>query len=239
MSELVRCHGCYKERGLIPASEFGIRKDSGKLRTYCRACDRKKAAAWKAKVLADPERAAEYHKKQVQYKKVWLTRKGNKEKQAEYQKTYERSSSGKARASRARANQAWRDRNPAAAKAASRKWYDAMMADPKRHQEFLESRRIQYRLRKEREGLPPVKRNVEIELKHDPRMLVPAEPFVRWLAGTLKTTTYRDMGHATGVHEDKLRQIARGRYEMVQLATVDRVVTKLEGPPLRSLYPDL
>jgi transcriptional regulator with XRE-family HTH domain len=154
----------------------------------------------------------------------------------------------------------WRKENPEAYREADRRRRKKIAADPERHEEFLANRRINYRLRAQREG-----RKVR-ELSHEAYANGNGKPHPKgghlptgplgevisaWIGeigGKFLTGAYSDdnfnaAGYAqladlTGVSDRTLRAIARGERELVQYATADAIATGLDTP-LALLYPDL
>lgn len=85
------------------------------------------------------------------------------------------------RAKKASWNRDWRRRNPEAARAAQERYFAKVRADPERHARHLESTRIAYRLRRERETGGSVDDVRSISARHaaeESRTRVPVAPLV-------------------------------------------------------------
>lgn len=114
------------------------------------------------------------------------------------------------------------------------------MADPVRHAAYLETRRIQYRIQRMKEGQDVRAARARIPAKEQ-QMRIPREPLTRFLSGVIvgQGVNLGEMSAATGIHRDQLRGILNRKYDTVAIATVDKCLTVFNGPPLRSLYPDV
>jgi hypothetical protein len=92
----------------------------------------------------------------------------------------------KLRAERRRIQKNWRENNPEKATAAYRRYRDALKADPERHVPWLENRRIEHALRREREGRP-VKRHPHTPNKGtEPMIVLPSGPLIAFIEGRLE-----------------------------------------------------
>lgn len=221
----------------LPPERFGKYK-SGKLRAICRLCDSAKQAEYKQRMLSNPETALRFKTSQARYADEYRKRPENVERMRAHRKNwYEKNKNGEA-VKRSRAE--YVARYPDRLKAVQKRYREKVKADPVKHQEFLESRRIQYRLRREKQG-----EALEVSKKFPLRFAeretrVPVGPFRTWLLLVVKERemTIAQVARAAGLDSSGLERIAYGEYKVTTLVTVDKVITAMSGPPLRSLYPD-
>lgn len=220
----------------IPVERFG-RYKSGNPKSICRLCDSMRQQIYKARMLADPETAERFRHSQAKYAKKWRERPGNKERQRKYRRDWYDRNKDSITVRNSRDN--WLKRHPDRARAASKRWRDKIMADPVLHQEFLENRRIEYTLRQERAGRT-IDRRKTIEKKKQTYALVDAEPFREWVRPKIKNGTLSPLtlSYLTGWDESHCRRLVSGTSKRVSLHNIDKVLVVLDGPPLRSLYPD-
>lgn len=135
---------------------------------------------------------------------------------------------------------AWRKANPDKVRKYHQTYMAKVMSDPERHAAYLESRRLQYRMQKERQG-----KTVRTVRARKPakelQMRVPVEPLQSFLVALSKEhgLSHTEIGRATGIHSDQIRHIMKAKYQRVVISTVDKCLTTYDGPPLRSLYPDV
>jgi hypothetical protein len=214
---------------------FGKYK-SGNPKSICRLCDSARQQAYKKRMLADPKTAARYKATQNRYAEEWRNRPGNKERQRKYRRDwYERNKKGEAIK---RSREEYIKRHPERIAAAQKKYRQSLQADPKKHQEFLEKRRIEYHLRRERKGLKlGPKTGVQFKQKET---RVSTAPFRAWLLPVIEANKYsvKHVALMAGIDPSGLDRIVSGRYKIMEIGTADKVLTALSGPPLRSLYPD-
>jgi hypothetical protein len=150
------------------------------------------------------------------------------------------------RAARRRAAQArWRAANRDKLRAANARYRASIYADPKRHADMLAKARIDYRLRQERKGRalkairkPAVDHTAIVPGNgHGPPRWAPLEP----LADVLRQWAARNgaewprLARMTGLHEDELYVLAKGRRQFVHYHTADRVLVSL-GSTLAAYY---
>lgn len=216
---------------------FGKYK-SGNPKSMCRLCDSARQQEYKKRALADPARAAKFKRTQSEYSAEWRARPGNLEKQRQYRRDwYERNKHGEA-IKRSRAN--YMERHPDRLKAIQKRYRDKIKNDPKKHQAFLEQRRIEYHLRLEKQGKPAGVRLRKMKL-HQTHVYVPVEPLRQWVNEQVRAGRYGGyltIAKQVGMDEAAVRRIGHGTYPTVDIGTADRILHMLNGPPLRSMYPD-
>jgi hypothetical protein len=169
----------------------------------------------------------------------WLSKPENREKQRKNSHDYYQRHAAKLREVNTIKTREWRARNPERARANQRKYYAKMMADPVKHQAFLESRRIAYRLRNEQQGKPMAARQYALGFRQT-KVIVDGEPLRDFLRPLVKGGKVRISAIArdVGLSERRIRAVLNGEYKTIDIATADRILHALKGPPLRSLYPD-
>lgn len=219
----------------LPADRFGTRT-SGKLKNMCRLCDSARAAAYKKRMLSDPKTAAEFKRRQADYSAKWRERPGNMDKIRQYRRDwYERNKDGDV-TKRSREN--YVKRHPDRLRESQARYRQKVKADPLQHQRFLEARRIAYHLRLEQEG-KTANRKYKIKMRNV-RVLVDPQPLRTWIKPlvTAELVTPMKLETMTGIDEATCRIILYRSSTTIELHNVDKILTALNGPPLRSLYPD-
>lgn len=98
------------------------------------------------------------------------------------------------RARQTAARRRWVRENRDKQRATWRRWYDGVMADPERHAAYLETIRIAYRLRRERQGHKVrIRQSTAANAWRYRHMPMPLEPFALWL-DEIVATDRRDIG---------------------------------------------
>jgi transcriptional regulator with XRE-family HTH domain len=196
-----------------------------------------------------------YHEKQL--KMTPAERAKYRERDAAWARAKRKTAAGQA-TSRA-AVKRWRKRNPEKYRESIRKTRAKLTADPEKHAAFLADRRIDYRLRAEREGRamrgmrPETYANGNGKEFHGGRLDIgPLRELVSewlgdhhgkpmgghdWHVNGVAAAGYEQLAQVTGVSDRTLREVAHGERAFVLYETADRICTGLDTP-LASLYPD-
>jgi transcriptional regulator with XRE-family HTH domain len=183
-------------------------------------------------------------------------RKAYRERDAAWARAVRKTAKGQA-SSRAAVTR-WRERNPEKYRESNRKSRAKQYADPVKHAEYLADRRIDYRLRAEREGRevrtlrPETYANGNGKTFHGGHLPVgPLRELVSgwlgqhhgkqlgghdWNGNGVVAAGYEQLADLTGVSDRTLREVAHGERTFVLYETADRVCTGLDTP-LASLYP--
>lgn len=115
---------------------------------------------------------------------------------------------------------------------ASRRYRERLKADPKRYAEFLESRRLSEKIRREREG--KAIRGGKRDPDNSGREL-PVEPLRGWLAS--RSETNAQIAAASGLDERTIYRI-RKESKVVRVPAADAILTAF-GYHLMDLWPSL
>lgn len=224
------CSKCGKTKSVDLFSKY----KSGNPRNICKLCDSARQIEYKNKMLSDPKTALQFKTAQSRYSEEYKKRPGVAERMKEHRRAWAQRNPEAVQKTR----EEYVQRHPDRIKATQKRYRDKVMADPKRHQEFLESRRISYRLRAEREGRKIVRQH-KIKMVQT-TVRVPTGPFLNWLRPLLASHEYTlgEIAMAAGVDWSGLERILYGRYENMGIDIVDKVLTAVGGPPIASLYPD-
>lgn len=168
-----RCPGCGETKPLTVEHFAPNRRDheTGEVLRYagwCRPCANEKAR----------QRRASRTPEQVEADRAY------------HKAVYEmRKDEPAVRERRERTKRAWAQANPDKQRASWKRWYEGMKADPERHARYLESVRISYRLRRERQTgkMPAVRQATAVNAWRLTRERMPVEPFALWLDEVLDT----------------------------------------------------
>lgn len=229
----------HKGQRELPASEFSVRKGSGKLYSNCKVCSRQRRRDYLEEIKTDPVRLENYKKKQAAYMKVWD--RNNPEKRAAISKKYRDANLEEVRAKEREAQRKARLKYPDRIKERTAKRTVKIRSDPALYQKHLEDCRMYRRLRMEREGGSlETFRTLPAKHTRDTYVLVDPAPFLKWLRNYMKETdvTFVEISEVTGIDASKLASIARGKYKTVSISTIDKLLTTYGGPPYQSFYPD-
>lgn len=227
---------CTRCKKLKAVELFGRFKD-GTIRYECNECNRQRSQEYRDYMLSDPIRAAGYKQRQLENGRRWAKNNLERKRKASREQKARLRAQG---LSDKEYTKAWRKANPDKARKHHQNYMMKVQSDPERHAAYLEVRRINYRLRKEAEGIEVRRVRPRVPAK-DKQMRVPVEPLQSFLVDLSKERglSHGDIGRATGVHPDQIRHILKAKYKRVVISTVDKCLTTYGGPPLRSLYPDL
>lgn len=151
------------------------------------------------------------------------------------------------RAWRATYARQWRTQHPDRARAASQRYMDRVRADPERHAAWLEARRMEHRLRRERrDGVRPENiRNGRVKHSSQParEARLPIAPLAAAITRAIQRERGRNVfGYDAGALDDSQQRILklvdvngrlyyawqRGEREQSDFNTIDRVLVRLE-----------
>lgn len=227
---------CTKGQHYVAEGEFYVAR-SGKLNSWCKGCRREASREYREQKLSTPESAAAFRKRNRKNGNRWAKKNLEKKRRSSRDQKARRRAAG---FSDAEYTRAWRAANPDKAKAHARCYKQKVMDDPVRHAAYLETRRLQYRMQKMREGKDVRTARARVPAKEF-QMRIPREPLTKFLLGVKseQNVNLGEMSAATGIHRDQLRGILNRKYDRVAISTVDKCLTVFDGPPLRSLYPEL
>jgi transcriptional regulator with XRE-family HTH domain len=238
------CAGCGRWRLIVDFSTRSSSRDVLQLQGRCHPCQAAYLREWRANL--EP----------VVKEKI------RQEDRARAKRVHRRRTSEE-RAAEAAQQRAYRERNRERLLAAQRQKHAELMKDPKYAEEYRGNRRMNYRLRAEREG-----RNVR-ELRKETyangngkaplkgRRRFPSKPIAdlisEWLGelggAQLNNAAYNDKAGAvfgagfiqlaelTGIPDRTLRAYVAGERPTVQYATLDAICAALDTP-IASLYPE-
>jgi hypothetical protein len=223
--QMARCTKCPKGNDLHEWSAFSISQQTGKPYSRCKKCAAADRKAYVERIKQDPEKLAAFRADQKAAIKMW--QKAHPERVAAAKKKYNAAHPEKVRE---------QHRN------SRKKRMAKIKADPVLHQEYLENKRIKYRMQKEKLGetLTREGRSYKVNRRPEPKVTVPVEPIHGWLYPKVKngSVNLTQLANAIGLDRSKMDQIMQKRYNTVLVSTVDKILVHLNGPPLRSLYPD-
>lgn len=206
-------------------TEFTIEQRSGRARAECKKCNAKRRREYVARIKTQPRKYAEFKRKE-------------NEAVARWHKAHPEAT--------AAANQKFKERHPERYYEQQRKgsklYRQRLREDPVRYQAYIENRRINYRLKRERETgqLERVSKGHAHSFAERRRSRVNTKPFADWFRVVLKEKgiSPADVARLVGIDPSGLAKIAYGDYRTMDISIADKVLTLLSGPPLRSLYPD-
>lgn len=244
-----RCEGEFEppdigERGLVcfacqrahKAEYDKARMQDPKAREHAQAQRRAKR---QHDYVHDPER----YEAHLQYMREW--RRKHPDAQKGYSKRYRDNRSPEQIAERKRYDRERmarrRAENPEAIREAERGYRDRLNADPRRKAARNEAARLNYRLRREREGKPPrplsVKTyNERYGYDYGRRAKLPAEPLRNLLIRTMRQMSRAEIERRTGVPERRYFALLDGQ-RTVTVSTADRLCVGL-NVPLTMIYPE-
>lgn len=149
-----------------------------------------------------------------------------------------------------------RKRNAERRRKQAKEYRERLKADPVRYTRFLETRRIQARLKAEREGRPPVTRIVKARSVREEHYL-PALPLAAFVDAKIEQrcridrnlglgedlAPFEEICHDLGIATKSLRDWRNGIVREVQVGTAERVLlnanASLDEVWLRSEFPEL
>lgn len=138
------------------------------------------------------------------------------------------------------ATKRWRYRNPEKARVISKEYRDRIIKDPIRHEISLENKRINEKLRLERNGGTP--RVISLEkyregrgrIKYSDNLPVaPLVEYIEWLQ-----LTPAEVALMAGCDEALVRRIMLNRNSRKVITTIDQICTAI-GVPMALLYDDI
>lgn len=226
---------CSAGRHWRPVEEF-YRYPNGKWKSECRPCNAVRCREYRNRMLADPEKAKLFRKRNKAAMDRYLKKHAARRKAKS--KIYHANKSPEVKERHNEASRRYKRENREKLAEYKKQWWADIKTDPKRHAAYLETRRINYRMKAMQAGRP-IRVGGARKPAKELKTTVPYKPFADWLELQHETMTYRDMAKVTGVHESKLQQVSKGKYPRVELKTVDTCLTILGGPPHQSLYPDV
>lgn len=239
---LWRCNTCPPDKAVQSSANFGWNKRRGHPQYQCSKCGAARRRAYRARMLSNPDKAEEFKQKQREYQDEWRRRDENKQARAEYAQWRTKTMSPEARAERNRKRREYRRKHPDSSRRYSSKAWEKVTADPERHAKLLETRRIQYHLRKEKQGVKVSSRRSPIKYPfHDDNKLLDIEPFLLWLLPLMKSRELSNVELASIMQVDdrRIRRIVFREQKKVSLWLVIRFLDALSGPPVESLYPEM
>ncbi len=122
----------------------------------------------------------------------------------------------------------WRERNLEKSRAATRRYKEAVKADPERHVRFLEVRRIEYVLRREREGHRVIKKLSSAKMLSDDRERLPVRPLLSVIDEIIEQRkmfyTIGEVCADLGIDDRELRRWRTGECEQVDFNTAERAL---------------
>jgi hypothetical protein len=133
-----------------------------------------------------------------------------------------------------------REASPERHRAAVRRWYAKMMADPEKHAAYLESARMGRRLRREREGVPlDRQRKAKATMLRDTPRYLPSGPLVALLdrivadrravarvTGDYSEATHDVVAKQLGVEPRTVRGWRSGTYPTVRVGKAEQVLLR-------------
>lgn len=126
----------------------------------------------------------------------------------------------------------------------SRQSYYRMKKDPERYKAYLEKRRIDAKLRREREGAKSVPQRSPKKVKFKvsyPNVKVPMEPMAKWVEHQLGNGyrgSVRELAKSCEVSERLIFKIREREEPVIPLMTVDKMLLAEGTTPLEYVYPD-
>lgn len=146
-----------------------------------------------------------------------------------------------ARAAHNESSKQWRKRHPEKMTEANRKWREKVRQDPERWRELRENRRIAYRLRRERKGLPVRKPmseeayNARYGTGFGRAATLPAEALRDHVVNAATAMGSREeFARLAGVSDRRLQDMVNGVTHRVSLVNADKLCVAL-GIPLHEL----
>lgn len=122
---------------------------------------------------------------------------------------------------------------------AGRRSWRKMMSDPARHAAYLETRRIGYRLRAEKEGRE-ITRKVSVSMAREMEQVIPVGPLLEILDVHMLEQGYdnKSLARAAGVDDSSLSKIRSGKKDGIYKSVADALCVALDVP-LKLVYPEL
>lgn len=126
----------------------------------------------------------------------------------------------------------WRKNNPDKYREARRRQRERIKADPKRHAEYRENQRINYRLRKERAGVPldQIKPAQVLVQARERGGMLPTGPLARAIDqfAARNDVTEKNAPSTVGAHLRQINAWRDGTYAEVQMVVASRVLDHID-----------